>query len=104
MKNTLNLKLKLLGKDVWYDDYGNEHVAIKGTNTYINGVMVNKQDEIQDFVFRKTALNKYKQPNIFPWTLNSDVDMVVSEIDNTSIYSKDDKVKVCIHDKGKTMN
>ena len=95
--------IKLLGKDVWFDDYGNEHVAIKGTNTYINGIMVNKQSEISDFVFRKTVLNKYKQPNLFPWTINSDVDILVSEIDNTSIYLKDDKVKVCVRDKGNTI-
>ena len=44
--------MRLLGKDVWYDDYGNEHVSIKGTNTYINGIMVNKKDEIDDFIFR----------------------------------------------------
>ena len=31
--------MKLLGKDVWYDEDGNEHVTIKGSNTYINGIM-----------------------------------------------------------------
>ena len=65
--------------------------------------MVNKKNEINDFVFRKTVLNKYKQPNLFPWTINSDVDILVSEIDNTSIYLKDDKVKVCVRDKGNTI-
>ena len=54
-------------------------------------------------LFLETVLNKYKQPNIFPWTLNADVDIVVSEIDNTSIYAKDDLVKVCIKDKDKTI-
>jgi hypothetical protein len=95
--------LRLLGKDVWFDDYGNEHISIKGTNTYINGIMVNKENEINDFIFRKTMINKYKQPNLFPWTINSDVDILVSEIDNTSIYLKDDKVKVCVRNKGNTI-
>lgn len=95
--------MKLLGKDVWYDEDGNEHVTIKGSNTYINGIMVNKQDQLNDFLVRKTLLNKYQQPNIFPWTVNSDVDIVVSEIDNSSIYSKNDKVKVCIKEKSDTI-
>ena len=45
---------RFTGKDVWYDENQNEHVAIGGTNVYINGFMINKQDEIKDFVFRRT--------------------------------------------------
>ena len=35
--------------------------------------------------------------------MNSDVDIVVSEIDNSSIYNKNDKVKVCIKEKNETI-
>ena len=55
--------------------------------------MVNKNDNINDFMFRKTLLNKYKQKNLYSWDINSDVDIITNEIDNSSIYSKDDKVK-----------
>ena len=52
------------------------------------------------YLEKLSSINTNKQ--LFPWTLNSDIDMVVSEIDNT-IYLKDDKVKVCIKDKGKPL-
>lgn len=93
---------KSLGKDYWIDERGEEHVSIPGDNIYINGFMIKKEDEIQDFVFRRTALNKYIQPNMYSWTI-PDEEILVSEIDSSSVYKKSDKVKVCIKDNNESI-
>ena len=87
---------RFLGEDIWKDENNIKHTSIEGTNIYINGFMVNKQDEPNDFILRKTKINKYIQPNFYNWNID-DEDIEVNNI-SSSIFTKDDKVKVCLEE------
>ena len=86
---------RILGEDSWSDENGSIHTTINGSSVYINGFLVNKPTVQKDFILRKTKINKYIQPNFYNWNMKED-DLEISNINSSSIYQKDDKVKVCI--------
>merc|ERR1711935_1135422 len=90
--NTINL----LGQDTFTDEKNNTRVILEGNIAHINGFMVKNDNEYNDFIFRKTSLNKYQRDNLYSWKIK-DEDINVSILED-NIFKKDEVIKVCIKD------